>query len=477
MSPWRSVGARLSAGLVLVVALALAVVYAIVVPALERNLVAARLDQLERSVALLRPQFPQQDALVQDFVTSAENRAVARAVLYRPIGEMPTPLGPFADSRGVEGALPATPTAERAAQTGTLQRGVVTRERTTFAEVAAPIGTGILLLSAPIDETLANVRQVERRLLAAGGLALLVALLLGYVAATLFARRIRRLERAADRIAAGQLDAPVRVGGGDEVGQLGRAFERMRRRLAAFEHARREFIANASHELRTPIFSLGGFLELLGDDELDEHTRREFLATMQEQIERLTRLASDLLDLSRLDAGHLRLELEALDVTRLAEALRTEFAALALVEARSLDAHVAGEPPEAVGDELRVLQIGRVLVENAFRHTPPGTPVAIRVSGADSSVRLTVEDAGPGIAREHAAHVFERFYRVDGARASGSGLGLAIARELAEAMGGRIELSSEPGRTRFSLVLPAAPPERGDGRGEPAAFSRETARF
>jgi signal transduction histidine kinase len=476
VSPFRSVGARLSAGLVLVVALALAVVYAIVVPALERNLTAARLDQLERSLALLRPEFPQQDVGYQDFVAVAENRTFARAVFYVPIGEMPTPQTPFADSRGVDQGLPPTPTVDRAAQTGMLQRGVVVREGAHFAEVAAPVANGYLLLSASFDETLANVRRVERRLLASGGIALLGALLLGYGAATVFARRIRRLERAADRIAAGRLDEPVVVKGRDELGQLAAAFERMRRRLAAFEHARREFIANASHELRTPIFSLGGFLELLADDELDEETRREFLATMQEQIERLTRLASDLLDLSRLDAGHLRLELEPLDLREVAEALRGEFAALALVEERSLDVHVEGEPPPARGDELRVLQVGRVLVENALRHTPPGTPVAIRVAGGNGSVSLSVADEGPGIGPEHTAHVFERFYRVDGARASGSGLGLAIARELAEAMEGRLGLESEPGRTVFSLVLPAASERDRDPARSPRSFSREIAR-
>ncbi|HVM17795.1 MAG TPA: ATP-binding protein [Gaiellaceae bacterium] len=457
MSPFRSVGARLSAALGLVVALALAVVYAVAVPALERNLTAAKLDQLERSIALLRPRFPPQNVLVQEFVTVAGDQTSARAVFYVPLSEMPTPLTAYADSRGFDEALPATPTAERAAETGVLQRAVVERQGTHYAEVAAPRAGTHRPRAAPIDETLANVRQVERRLLGAGALALLVALLLGYGAANVFARRIRRLERAADRIADGRLDEPVLVEGRDELGQLAAAFERMRRRLAAFEHARREFIANASHELRTPIFSLGGFLELLGDEDLDEATRREFLATMQEQIERLTRLASDLLDLSRLDAGQLRLDLEPLDLARLAEALRDEFAALAVVEGRELEAAVDGEPAEALGDELRVLQIGRVLVENALRHTEAGTRVAIRVGSSNGTVALAVEDEGPGIAAEHAPHVFERFYRVDGgARASGSGLGLAIARELAEAMDGRIELRSEPGRTVFSLVLPVA---------------------
>ena len=164
----------------------------------------------------------------------------------------------------------------------------------------------MLHFSAPLDDTLANVELVRRRVLLAGGVALLVSVFAGYLIASIFAGRLRRLERAADRIAQGKLDEPVIDRGSDEVAQLARAFERMRRRLAQLEHARREFIANASHELRTPIFSLGGFLELLDDEDLDDGTRREFMATMQVQIERLTKLATDLLDLSRLDAGRLR---------------------------------------------------------------------------------------------------------------------------------------------------------------------------
>src|SRR5207244_2143204 len=104
------------------------------------------------------------------------------------------------------------------------------------------------------------------------------------------------LETAAERIATGRFDEPIVDRGADEVGQVARAFDRMRQQLAQLEHARREFIANASHELRTPLFSLGGFLELLTDEELDEETRREFLTTMRDQVERLAKLATELLD-------------------------------------------------------------------------------------------------------------------------------------------------------------------------------------
>jgi signal transduction histidine kinase len=256
--------------------------------------------------------------------------------------------------------------------------------------------------------------------------------------------------------------------GKDELGQLAVAFERMRQRLAQLEHARREFIANASHELRTPLFSLAGFLELMADEELDPKTQREFMVTMREQVARLTKLATDLLDLSRLDAGRLTVEQEHVDLALLADILADEFRAVARSSGHDL---VVADTEEtaALGDEERALQIGRILVENALVHTPAGTSVRIRTARRNGSALLTVEDEGPGIPAEHAGHVFERFYRLDGSVASGSGLGLAIARELAELMGGSIELQAIPGRTIFALVLPTDRPS--------VAISRENERL
>jgi signal transduction histidine kinase len=199
------------------------------------------------------------------------------------------------------------------------------------------------------------------------------------------------------------------------------------------------------------VFSLGGFLELLRDEDLDEGTRREFLATMSEQVDRLAKLATELLDLSRADAGRLRVERSVVDLDEVADTVVDEFTGLAVAGDRPLLLSGSGSA-YVFGDEQRVLQVARALVENALVHTPPGTRVEVRTSeGA-----LEVEDDGPGIPAAHAEHVFERFYRVEGQRASGSGLGLAIARELAQAMGGSLELESASGRTVFRLRLPVA---------------------
>jgi signal transduction histidine kinase len=451
---FQSVGTQLSLALLLVVAIALGIVYFTVVPSLRNRAIDTRVASMERVVGKLQPDAsaPLEDVWV---ATASEQNGGARVALLNRLAPQ-GPVEPYRDSGQLSSALQGDPVATRALDSGATTHGTVTAGETTYAEAAKPVlhGSYVLLVRAPVE--LGSIALVERRVLLAAAVALLIALLLGYAGARMFARRIRRLERAADRIAAGHFDQPVRDPGGGELGALADAFERMRVRLAQLDDARRVFVANASHELRTPLFSLAGFLELLDDEELDEATRREFLASMREQVDRLTKLASDLLDLTRLDAGRLTVEREPIDLVALARDLEDEFGPLAASSDHPLTVELEGAV-RAEADELRALQLGRILVENALLHTPPGTPVEIRARRRDGTAVLEVEDAGPGIPLGQREQLFERFFRVDGTRASGSGLGLAIARELAGLMDGAVQVESEPGRTVFSLVLPAAP--------------------
>ena len=454
----RGIRLRLALALLLVVAGTLGVVYLIVVPSLEDRLVDAKLTQLEEDANTVAAGL-QPDTVQQSYAEVAASSVNARVVIFQVVQATPQLLTIFGDSNTSSSTdIGRDPLARRAAATGVVQRGTVERRGRHFAEVAVPVRSAgaVVLLSDSLVDPLSSLRLVERRLLLAGLIGLVFALVAGYAAASLHATRIRRLERAAERIAGGRFDEPVVDHGRDELGELAAAFERMRGRLENLERARREFIANASHELRTPLFSLGGFLELLADEELDEATRQEFLETMREQVARLTKLATDLLDLSRLDAGRMHLEHAAVDLGRVARLLADEFRALAHRTDHLLEVVVAGEPA-ARGDELRVLQIGRAVVDNALVHTPPGTRVLIRAHADPEYAYLNVEDDGPGLAPEHREHVFERFYRGDGDRASGSGRGLAISRELATAMDGDVTLESRPGRTLVRVALVAAP--------------------
>jgi signal transduction histidine kinase len=449
---FSGVGARLALALLVVLAGAWALVYLIVVPSLESRLVDARVSALARAAPGIARELPADRFRWPDFIEAASASANARVVVYDRVGP-PSALVVAGDSGVSSGEVQHDAIALRAAERRVERAGTVTRGDERFAEAAAPVpgSPSVVLVSSSVHEAEATARVARERLLLAGGLALVVALAVGYAAAWLFARRLRRLEGAAEQIAAGRFDEPITDSSGDEVGQLARALDRMRLRLAQLDHARREFIANASHELRTPVFALGGFLELLRDEELDDGTRREFFATMSEQVDRLAKLATELLDLSRVDAGRLQVGEEQVDLGEVAGTVVDEFTALAVAGGRALELD-ASEGVWVDGDEQRVLQIGRALVENALVHTPEGTQVRVRVRAG----LLEVEDDGPGIPPEDADQVFERFYRGGGPRASGSGLGLAIARELALAMSGTLELVSRPGGTVFSLRLPAA---------------------
>jgi signal transduction histidine kinase len=461
---FRSVGTRLSLALLLVVAIALGIVYLAVVPSLRTRLENTRMTQLEKAARNLRP-VAQRAAVppdFEDFVNTARDDVGARVLVFQSNNSGPGPvslLGPIADSSAGQSSL-TEPTgdaiATRALQSSRLRHGVVRTGDERYAEAAIPFAGGqyVLLIRDSLQSQLGSVELVQRRVLLSAGLALVIALLLGYGGAWVFARRIRRLERAADRIAGGHFDEAVRDAGGDELGDLAVAFDRMRVRLAHLDDARRAFVANASHELRTPLFSLAGFLELMDDEELDESTKQEFLDRMREQVTRLTKLASDLLDLSRMDAGRLSVDHDAVDLGALGEELVEEFGPAARAGAHELELEELGGAV-ATADELRVLQIGRILVENALLHTPLGTAVRVRALRRQGSAVLEVEDEGGGIPPGQRDQLFERFYRLDGTRASGSGLGLAIAKELAELMSGRIAVDSEPGRTVFALVLPS----------------------
>ena len=472
MNPLRSVGGRLALGLALVVAGALLLADLIVVPTLERHLIDSKLSQLRHDTRRIVPSLANSpDYQLHARIEKAAAQADAR-VIYFTVQDSPRAiLTVFDDSNSLTSAdVENDPLVVKAYKAWPKSvSGTVTADERRYAEVAYPLGAGpVVLFRSSLRDTLQSINQVRRRLVIAGLIALFASLVVGYGAAGLFARRIRRLERAAHRIAAGDFNEPVVDRGKDELGQLAAAFDDMRQRLAQLEHARREFIANASHELRTPLFSLGGFLEIMDDEELDPTTHAEFMATMREQVARLTKLATDLLDLSRLDAGRMTVEHEQVDLAALADVLADEFRGVALSTGHELEVE-NGAGSRAVGDEERALQIGRILLENAMVHTPPGTSVRIGATQQNGSALLTVEDEGPGIPAEHSGQIFERFYRLEGAVASGSGLGLAIARELAELMGGSVKLEARPRSTRFALVLPS------EGSEVDAAFSDENA--
>ncbi len=331
--------------------------------------------------------------------------------------------------------------------------------------VAQPLFFGgsvarVVVYSEPLSDVARSVSLIRRKILLSGAIALLLALVAGAIVARALSQRVKRLERAAWRVAGGDFSARFEIDSQDELGQLARALGAMQHQLAELDSARERFIAVASHELRTPIFSLSGFLELIEDEELDEETRRQFLAQLRAQVDRLGKLATALLDLSRLEAGGLDLHPEPVDLSEVARAVTGEFVPALATHNSHLTLRLTHEPLPVVCDPDRVAQVLRILIDNAITHTPTGTDMVVTATrigpypeGPDGAggARITVRDHGPGVPREAMPRLFEPFFTSDGVQ--GSGLGLAIAHELAERMHGRLYAESVPGRTVFTLEL------------------------
>ena len=464
-----SVRNRLSLLFFVITAAAIGFVYLYVVPQLRSNLTAQKLERLEQSgadesgrLAAAMRRGPSQSE-IRRLVRSVAQRTDARVTLLGvrsgPNGRVPAFV--IGDSEFERTAvLPSYPAASAAATTGSTASAIERIAGARTGETAVPLPAGrprwIAVLSTPLAEVDDNVSLISRQILIAGAIALAAALAAGWFAARAHAKRLARLEAAAQKVAEGNFSTPIPDEGSDEVGQLAATFNEMQQRLARLDNARKEFIANASHELRTPIFSLGGFVELLDEEEPDPDSRAEFVRTMREQVARLTKLTADLLDLSKLDADALQLSAEPVDLGKLARRVADEFAPAA--ERHGSPIAVNGEATPATADPDRVTQIMRILLDNALTHTPEGTSISITAQRQDGGADLVVRDDGPGIDPHVRARVFERFYTGD--RVSGSGLGLAIARELALRMDGQLAVASRRGRTEFTLRLPAGVAEK-----------------
>ena len=465
--------------------------------------------------------------------------------------------------------------------TGEPAQGVVTTPSGRYAATAVPLvdpsGTayGAVLVVASLQDVDKAVAAVQRQLLFATVLALGISLLLGYLASYFIARRLKRIERSAEAIAAGDLSAKVPATVEDEIGQLARTFNIMAERLrgafaqveyerdrvevllndlsegviglsaegavtianpasadllgeplpvgagideqfpadvaeawresrrggdvqgvvfvygdrtleattypvagdadftsilvlrdvtaqARLERARRDLIANASHEFKTPLFSLAGFLELIDEGNLSAEEQSEFLQLMRQQVDRLRNLSVSMLDLSTVEAGSVDMQPEDVDLETVARSVLDEFQVQA--QAKELTLSVDdGERLTAWCDEQRLAQVLRALVDNAVKFSPAGSSVRIATLSDPLWATLVVSDDGPGIATAELPHVFERFHRGSEERAhtTGAGLGLSIARELTEMMGGSIRAEAGRGRgASFFVRLPRRPRRR-----------------
>jgi signal transduction histidine kinase len=339
-----------------------------------------------------------------------------------------------------------------------LARRAVTRHDVALGEVVV-VGPKVGPDRRWLPEARTMLLFLPFAVLAAGGA--------GLIMVRILVRRLRALERLADRVTEGDLAARVEVGGPDEIGRLAERFNRMTERLAAAreelgraESQRSRLLADITHELSTPLTSIRGYVETLLDPAVptSPEERAGYLRDVLDEAMRLDLLIQDLFDLVRLEAGATALKLERLDWAALCRNTTRRF------EPRLREAGLAlrweREPGEAwvQADGRRMEQVVENLLVNALRYVPAGGAVVLSLEpAARGRFRLTVSDDGPGIAAEDLPHVFERFYRADAVRSSsGSGLGLAIVREIVLRHGGEVRAEhARPRGATFVVELPA----------------------
>jgi signal transduction histidine kinase len=319
-----------------------------------------------------------------------------------------------------------------------------------LAVLAVVLPLGAVLLSGWVMFHMGD----DKKILAVMALSALTAIVAALVVARSIADAIDGVADASAELAGGDLSSRAPEGGPEEVAALARSFNEMGRSLRRLFDTRRELVAWASHDLRTPLANMQAMLEALEDGLAGPE---EYVPALREQVGVLSELVDDLFELARIDAGALTLELRELPIEPvISSSLRGVEA-----EARMRRVHLAASVDEAARARFAPMEVERVLMNlltNALRHTPSDGSVAVRVESNASEVQVAVEDTGDGLDAEARTRMFERFWRGDRARSSrGAGLGLAIARGLVEAHGGRIWAEErEGGGARVCFTLPAS---------------------
>jgi signal transduction histidine kinase len=458
----------------------------VVLPPMQDRLRDQSAEGLETQVAAIQPQF-------QDVFEELDKKGVSDFDYSTPLGGLAAELNSQSNARVMvlDDDLQMSDTNEqflydnefgetprralllglRALRLGTPQ---IQREGDDVV-VAVPLysagtdPTAALVADRQLTETAALVEQVRTRFVIAAVVGLAVAALLAIALSSTLLRRLGRLRAIALRITREGPDAPTpRDHRRDEVGDLARALTRMQEELRRQEAARRAFVSTASHELRTPLTMLQGTMELLEEDirsgRLDELEALRQVSDARTQLNRLSALSGELLDLSRLDAA-VPLRTEPVELGEIVRAVAAEFELRARERSTSVSPILPDGPCWGSGDPDAVARVVRILLDNALRYGPRAAPVRVEAYSRAGRAVITVADQGAGIPEEERDRIFERFHRGSAAGSSGGfGLGLAIGRELARRMGGELEVEADGSRgTRFMLTLrtahaPAEPP-------------------
>ncbi len=334
--------------------------------------------------------------------------------------------------------------------------------------ITVPIGDskaplGYVELSNALNFEAEALSTSRRALLTAGSIAIVLAIIMGLVMGKRLSTPITNLTETTRIMSSGDLSVRASLVSNDEIGELANQFNQMAEQLqASFKQLEAErdtltrFIADAAHELRTPITALKNFIDLLqGVAENDKQARNEFLEESQVQLNRLTWITNNLLDLSRLDSGLVELEIEQHDVNALIETATTPYRVISEEKGLELTTNFASSPIFVFCDQSWIVTALSNILDNAIKFTPAGGQIIIGSRHIDNEIQIWVKDSGRGIPEDELAFIFHRFYRAKGSQERGSGLGLSIVESVVRAHGGTVSVDSvlNEGST-FTIILP-----------------------
>jgi signal transduction histidine kinase len=461
----RSLASRLLLTYLLVTALVVALAGLSLLVLLQSTPLADRLAwrALEAEAAVIVPRLER--ALQQDPSVALADGRLAQRLRSRAL--VVTQQGSIVAQGGIAAVETVDAALAEAVRIGGAGQGETTDALDRrWLYVARSLANGdLLIVAAPrptLRALLAYGDDLLRPLLQAALVGLTVSVLLAWLVSRWVTAPLRRLAAAARSVAAGRYEQSLRLEGPAEVESLAADFNQMVQRVQATQQGQRDFVANVSHELKTPLTSIDGFaLAILDGTAADRDSLLHAAGVIHDESDRMARLVDDLLDLARLDAGQMAFARGPVDLNALVARIVDRLSLRAQEKRVRLENAVSGLPL-ITGDGDRLAQVFTNLIDNGLKHTPAGGKVKLRAEAQGATVLIHVEDSGPGIPAEELSRIFERFYQVDKARRGGggrgTGLGLAISRQIVHAHGGRLTALSADGQgSRFTVHLPLDP--------------------
>ena len=317
---------------------------------------------------------------------------------------------------------------------------------------------GVLLLVSPVQEIMQNLYQLQDQMILIFVLIAAAALLCSWIFSRVITRPIAGLNRGIQHMSKGDFSSRVKVRGSGEMKQLARAFNSMSEKLETLDQSRNQFVSNASHELKTPLATMKIMIEsLIYQPDMDKDLRTEFMTDINNEIDRLSAIVSDLLTLVQMDSQNVKLTRENLSIAQLIQENAHRLQPIAEQKGQKILLTLS-DPCDIYADKSKLNQVIYNLMENAVKYTQNGGVIRVALQRQGRDARFTVSDNGPGIPKENLPHIFDRFYRVDKARSrekGGTGRGLSIVHQLVLLHGGAISVESEEGKgATFIVELP-----------------------